>query len=200
MWASFEGVKIHGRGTDEVEIQAISTLRELFVKAPGKPIRAMEFDSGGYGYMTKDKEIYVSRNPLSSPEAQKAGLEKYLSQLSEKSRNYKLLKGHLDVLESGDLSEFHSAYSFPESRRVEAAVRHEYGHAFHEQHIYGNGEVPGLGNKYGGLRGWQKDFGVTGRAMDNWGECVAENFALWSVDQPINPKLQTQFDSLAGKK
>lgn len=65
-----------------------------------------------------------------------------------------------------------SAYMFDDG--IEGAVRHELGHIFDE---HNSAEFSNLLK----AADWQEKFGVTKRARDNRGECVAENFALYSA-------------------
>jgi hypothetical protein len=88
-------------------------------------------------------------------------------------------------------------YSFPNERQVEVTVRHEFGHAFHGQYKFGNiYKDPGFESLILESKDWRKDFGTTRRSLDDWGECVAESFTLWSAGQPIKPEMKKIMDTL----
>jgi len=88
----------------------------------------------------------------------------------------------------GITREMHSIAYFDDG--WEASVRHEMGHIWHSQYRERLSSLK--------TEGWQGKYGITERARDNWGECIAENFALYSggFQQGIAPELYEAFREL----
>lgn len=90
----------------------------------------------------------------------------------------------------------HSEYAF--SDLYEATARHEFSHAWHIQHEDAIFERLGYAVDDVAPAEFLKKYGVTWRARDNFAECVAENFALYSAGlrDRIHPDLLKLFEEL----
>ena len=81
---------------------------------------------------------------------------------------------------------------------LEATIRHEMGHVFHNQNR--DRFMPQImWDAQGvGWEEWKDAYGVTSRARDNWEECVAENFVLFSIGktEQIHPAMISVFKEL----
>lgn len=71
----------------------------------------------------------------------------------------------------------HTMYRF--GNRAEGAVRHEFGHIFHDRNRKVFADL--LSETIKAKGNWKVEWGVTSRGVDNWGECIAENFVLFSI-------------------
>lgn len=78
------------------------------------------------------------------------------------------------------------------NNRIEALIRHEFGHCFHQCNDDKIAElIPYRPD-------WNQAYGITTRARDHYGECIAENFALWSTGHTVHGDLQQAFSQLCG--
>ncbi len=58
---------------------------------------------------------------------------------------------------------------------TEALLRHEVGHLVYQRHTDRLDELLPY------RKDWEKAYGVTARAKEDWNECLAENFSLYSI-------------------
>ena len=207
-WADKASIRVIGNSMYEaIEIEALSTLRDLSEEF-GKHVSAISFGGEQSSYNRSDWRINIDNNPWRGTEGTQKYMEGELHTLHPASPLRSLYEKHLEVIKSGKLVDFHSMYSFPNNRRVEATVRHEFGHAAHQAFDNGSSSEErgfykmhedtwsGKENRYT----WKETYGTTRRSLDTWNECVAESFTLWSVGQPIAPDMQKAMDTLVRGK
>jgi hypothetical protein len=81
----------------------------------------------------------------------------------------------------------HTIYRF--DNWADGTTRHEFGHTWH---MWNEKRINQLRAE---SKNWRFEFGVTGRSTDNWHECVAENFVLFSIGEVkgMEPKMLATF-------
>jgi hypothetical protein len=204
LWAVKYGIDIQALDSypRNAAMDVISTLRDVQGKVPVKLVDKISVHDGPNQYYENSREIELYRTPRPSDSKRIVELEAEMRKLESKGYHAMAMdvKERIDIVKGNakhPKADWHSIYHFNPSRQMEALIRHELGHAFHQrfrQNITGTG-IDSLKAKY---PNWKNLFAVTGRAGDDWGECVAENFVFWSMGKTslLHPEIVATFDSL----
>jgi len=203
----YDEVKGLGHLSEEQRVELVNTLIDLDEKPThlmGRIKNIRVKPDKGSSYHTGTWELNLDPNDGLSSEGTIDFIDRQLEYLEGQNTDYvRDLKEWKRQLEEGESQKAHTMYWFGEDRRIEGIMRHEAGHAFHEQ--YGNGNIygdPGIDDLLIQSPDWKKDFSITSRGLDNWMECVAENFVAWSIGRTdlMNPKMVKSFDTLIRTK
>jgi len=206
----YNDIKGLGHLTAEEQIEFVNTLIDL---EPTHVLHRLKkiniIPDAGSSYHQGTWEMILDPNDGSGINTERtiSFIDRQLELLTETSyaqMSYvKDLKEWKRQLMEGEAEKAHTIYWFGEERRIEAVVRHEAGHAFHEQYMNGNiyGD-PGVDSLIQLSKDWRKDFGITSRGIDNWTECVAENYVAWTIGRTdlMSPKMVSVFERLIRTK
>jgi len=219
-WLRSEGVEASWGGFEGDEFQRVGdTLKDIEQKVGGLlPIKYVNGNKWGHSSFARDAQQINIDGKDNADWVRNKTLDVIDNELFRlgpgPETGYKRrLKEQKELLLSGAYHEGHTAYWFGNDRHIEAVVRHEMGHAFHNRYsdlsaTDTRGYVVGIDDlrreavREGGDREWRDDYGITARGRDTWAECVAENFVAWSVGRTdlMNPKMVNMFDLIAEQK
>ena len=216
-WIESKGIEA-GYGWKSREIREVGdTLKDIEGKIGLLPIKRIQHNSiynSSFSVPGSQININPKDNTDWAVESTLNVIDRELHNLStdiETPYKHRLLE-QKELLKSGAYHEGHTLYWFGNERNIEAIVRHEMGHAFHERysdlsatdaqgHVVGIDDLRRAAVGTGTDRSWRDDYGITARGRDNWSECVAENFVAWSVGRTdlMNSKMTKMFDLIAEK-
>lgn len=195
-----------GTLSEEELIEVANTVKDI-VEKTGKTglVKTLTIQPGARtGYSINRNEVVINPDDC-NPDVSERKIRQYIDVMKGSEDLTPLQREQIMELEaeynSGEYKQAHTMYWFGGGGGLEAAIRHEYGHAFHMAYRrVSNRGGPGLDQVLNDPD-WREYFAVTSRGEDNWYECIAENFVAWSVGMTdiMEPGVVFAFDRLTEK-